>query len=261
MLWLYDLPEWLLCALVIAVYAVVSVAGVWLVRPWAQRAARDLPDYNELVSYFLSAGGVLYGLLLGLVAVGAWENHADAEDVVTHEAGKIAALHRDLSAYPQPMRGELQALLKEYVRFVIEDAWPAQRRGVLPTGGTARANAIYERMNEFNPATPAEIVLDQEAMSEFNSFLEARQQRLDAVSGGLPAAIWWVVIGGSIAMLGTTFLFRIPKPRLQIVLTLSLGLTTGLLVFLIIVMDHPFRGRYGIDPTPYELVRSELLMD
>lgn len=260
MFWIYDLPTWLLCALVIAAYAVVAMTGLRLLRPWARRAAGDAPhSHNELVNYFLSAGGVLYGLLLGLVAVGAWQNRASAESVVTREATALAALYRDVSVYPEPTRGDVQRLIREYTRFVIDEAWPLQRRGEVPTGGIKKAGAIYQRLSEFTPATPGEIALHQEALRQFNHFFEARRERLDAVRNGLPAAIWCVVGGGSLIMLGISWLFVAQNFRLHMLLTLSLAVTTGLMVFLTVAMDHPFRGRFSIGSDHYELVLEQLM--
>jgi len=40
-----------------------------------------------------------------------------------------------VTAYPEPQRTELTTLLREYTRYVIEEAWPLQRQGLVPPGG------------------------------------------------------------------------------------------------------------------------------
>lgn len=259
MIWIYDLPQWLLCISVVGVYTVTSLIGSALLRPWVRRNASDQPDHNDMIGNFLSAGGVLYGLLLGLVAVGAWQNHSNAEAIVTREATRIAALYRDVVNYPEPHGRELVALLGEYVRFVVEDAWPAQQRGEVNLGGAARISAIFQRLNQFEPVTNGQMATHQEALRELNAFYEARRERLDAVNSGLPEAIWYVLVAGSALMIGVTWLFFIPKRSMQLALTLFLAVSMGLMVFLTVTMDHPFRGRTSISPAPYELVRDQLL--
>jgi hypothetical protein len=49
----------------------------------------------------------------------------------------LNALYRDVSSYPEPVRLELQQLLREYTDQVIHGAWPLQRRGKTPTAGFA----------------------------------------------------------------------------------------------------------------------------
>jgi hypothetical protein len=259
MIWIYDLPQWLLCVLVILVYTATSLIGSQLLRPWVRRRANDQPGHNDIVGNFLSAGGVLYGLLLGLVAVGAWQNHSNAEAIVTREATRIAALYRDLTVYPEPHRRELVALLGEYVRFVIEDAWPAQQEGGVNTDGVPRIAAIFQRLSQFEPVTPSQVALHQEALRELNAFYEARRERLDAVNGGLPESIWYVLVVGSALMIGVTWLFFIPRRSMQLSLTLFLAVSMGLMVFLTVSMDHPFRGLTSVSPAPYAVVRDQLL--
>ena len=84
---------------------------------------------NKIQGDFLQYFGVIYGLLLGLLAVATYQNHTDVEKAVSSEASSLAALYRDVTAYPEPQRTDLKNLLREYTRYVIEEAWPLQRRG------------------------------------------------------------------------------------------------------------------------------------
>lgn len=89
------------------------------------------PRANEMVGFALSSFFVLYGLLLGFLAVAAYQNYATVSDIVDREASAISALDRDFSGYPQPIRGELSSALHEYARYIIEDGWPQQRKGIV----------------------------------------------------------------------------------------------------------------------------------
>ena len=77
--------------------------------------SRLSPDVrlNEILGDFLQYFGVIYGLLLGLLAVAIYQNHTDVEKAVSSEASSLAALYRDVTAYPEPQRTELKTLLKE----------------------------------------------------------------------------------------------------------------------------------------------------
>jgi len=69
--WLYDLPTWLFCFISIVACVAFSIVGLLIVNPRISRGVTDSDTHNELVSYFLSAAGVFYGITLGLIAVGA----------------------------------------------------------------------------------------------------------------------------------------------------------------------------------------------
>lgn len=128
-----------------------------------------------------------------MIAVSAYQGFAAANQTVDREAAALGTLYRDVSSYPAPIRGELQTMLRDYTRYVIEEAWPAQQRGAIPEGGTARVTTFQERFLSFEPQTRAEVVLHAETIDEFDVFVDYRRQRLHAASTGLPAVLWFVV--------------------------------------------------------------------
>ena len=259
MTWIHDLPESLLCVLIVGAFVAVALTGMFMSRGRLRKMVSDPHRHNDLVGFVLAAISVFYGLLLGLVAVGAWENHAEAEALVARESTYIAALYRDISDYPDPTKSELEGMIAEYTRFVIEDEWPEQRRGVVPAEGVARIEALERRLTQFVPADAAQSILHAEAMREFNVFYEARRQRLDAVTGGLPETLWWVMILGGLLTIAVCWMFDFTHSKVQALLTSSVAVMIGLLVFMSATMDAPFLGKSGIGPEPFELVRSQLM--
>lgn len=81
-----------------------------------------------------------------VVTIAAYDNLTTAREDVAGEASELASLYRGISSHPQPVRGELQATLVEYTHHVIEQAWPLQQQGIVPTG----AVTIVDRFFEFN---------------------------------------------------------------------------------------------------------------
>jgi hypothetical protein len=63
--------------------------------------------------------------------VATYQNHSDVEKSVASEASSLAALYRDISAYPEPQRTELKTLLREYTRYVIDEARPPTDQALL----------------------------------------------------------------------------------------------------------------------------------
>jgi hypothetical protein len=50
---------------------------------------------------------VFYGVTLALIAVSAYQGFAAANQTVGREAAALGTLYRDVSSYPEPIRGEL----------------------------------------------------------------------------------------------------------------------------------------------------------
>ena len=122
-----------------------------------------------MVGLALSSFSVFYGLLVGLVAVAAYQNFSTVGDIVDKEASSLAALYRDASGYPQPIRAQLQDELREYARYTIDEGWPMQARGVIASGGTARITTFFDTLVAFEPAKKSEEFIHAEALRQFNA--------------------------------------------------------------------------------------------
>jgi hypothetical protein len=128
MYWIYDYPSLAIAVAFCTVFVALTWGGIFLTRAtihsWIHGEARA----NEMIGFALSSFFVLFGLLLGLLAVATYQNYANVGDIVDKEASSIGALYRDFTGYPQPIRGQLQVRLREYARYTIEDGWPSQPR-------------------------------------------------------------------------------------------------------------------------------------
>src|SRR5664279_1339924 len=109
-----NISAFLFFLLVILFIAGVSVLGFLIVRKSVERWLGKAPAQNEVISYYIAATGVVYGITLGLIAVGVWDNYNHITTKVEEEAATLSALYRDVSSYPEPFRTELTADLKSY---------------------------------------------------------------------------------------------------------------------------------------------------
>jgi hypothetical protein len=222
--------------------------------------ARLSPDagLNEILGDFLQYFGVIYGLLLGLLAVATYQNHADVEKAVSSEASSLAALYRDVTAYPEPQRTELKNLLREYTRYVIEEAWPLQRRG--PPGGVKRVADFQASLVSFEPQTKAQEALHDAAMRQFNSFFEYRRTRLYSVNSGIPPLLWYTVGVGALINMIFIWLFDL-RLRVHLLLGGMISFFLATMISLIALMDHPFRGEVGVSSDAFQLIYDQLMKE
>ncbi len=91
MYWVYDLPNWLFELLTIGLFVAFSLTGMLLTRSWMRRIHVQR-SHNDIVGFYLAGLTVLYGVSLGLLAVGAWTTYTDTEAKVSQEAGSLSSL-------------------------------------------------------------------------------------------------------------------------------------------------------------------------
>src|SRR5580765_790307 len=227
-IFLYQIRPLYIAILLVILIETVSFIGLLLTRRFILPRLKHSDGSNEAVSGTVQAIGVFYGITVGLIAIGVWNTHSSAEDLVSREAMSIGALYRDVSGYPQPLRGELQSKVREYTVFVINQAWPAQKNGQTErlTGGTKIMYEFQDKLYAFEPSTPGQAALHGETLQAFNKLIENRNLRVDAVEGGLSSPMWAVIWIGAIISISVVYFFNIPDWRLHIILV---GLIAGFL--------------------------------
>ena len=257
--WIHDIPRWLAAILVMGTFATLSLAGLAMTRGWIRRRGLQALIDNSVVGWMFSAILSIYAITIGLTAVASWSNYVKAADVGAREASEIAALYRDLSGYPQPARDALVQGLRVYLTDIIENDWPRQRRGDVPHDGTDRLTELQANLYAFEPSTDGQRVIHAEAVRAFNEVTESRRDRLDDVESSVPGTLWTVVLVGAVVAVGATYVFTLDSIGVHALMTMLLAAMIGLLVFFIAVTDMPYRGRDGIRPSSYELIREDLV--
>lgn len=257
MLWLYDLPTWLMGLLIVAVFTAFSVGGLYATRRWVIAITGPRPGHNEGVDAYIAAAAVFYGIVAGLIAVAAWGQYASYDDKVTDESGAVAMLYRDIATYPEPYGSRLRGELRDYTHAVIE-GWPLLQHGVVPPQPAALLNAFQATLYSFDPKNERERIIHAAAIEEFERMIELRRLRLHDKDAGLPEAMWAVVIIGGILTILLTYFLALERFRVHLVMTIVSGILVSLLIFMIAAVDHPFRGGVSIGPDSFQLVYDQL---
>lgn len=254
----FDVPLGLSGPVLVLGLVAFALGGLRLVRRRVLPRLRISEADSEFSGSLMQAVMVFYGLAVALIAVSVWQSYDDVAKLVTHESSAIAALHRDVSGYPASERALLQSELRDYVRFIIDEAWPQQRRGLVPVGAERLLERFEDTLIAFEPATEGQKLLHAEALRAFNDVVKARELRLDAVTTGLPGVMWIVVLAGACIGLGAAFFFKVEDGRLHAIQVTLLAVFVGLVIFMILALDRPFRGDLGLKPEPYELVYAQM---
>jgi hypothetical protein len=259
--WLYDVPPPIAALIMVAFVETVALAGLVLVRRHLIPLLQYDDGANDAVSGTVQAIGVFYGITVGLIAVGVWNTYSNASELVSREAAAVSALYRDVSSYPSPLREELRKSMRDYTVFVIERAWPAQRKGQgqVIDEGTAILDDFQRKLTSFQPATGAQTVIHAETLRAYNNFLEYRRLRIDAVSGGLSSVMWAVIWVGAAISIGIAYFFNIPDIKLHAILVALMGGFLAMVLFMIIINDKPFYGAVSISSDPYRLILERVI--
>jgi hypothetical protein len=256
--WIYDIPTWKLGLIFALLFVGITWIGILFLSPFLKMWLKGQEGINDLVGYALSGFGVFYGLLLGLLSVATYQNSTDVSSTVAKEAASLAALYRDVSSYPEPVRTDLTGKIRSYTEFVINEAWPAQRKGEIHPGGVKMMDDFQKVLTSFEPSTKGQEIVHAEALRQYNDMILLRRQRLQSIGTGIPGVMWYVVGVGAVI---NTLLILCFRMRLDIHLVIGglLSFFVGVLIFLVAAMDYPFRGEVSVGPDAFQLIYTSLM--
>jgi hypothetical protein len=260
-IWLYEVSPRTAALIMVVFIESVALVGLVLVRRVLIPRLHYHDGANDAVSGTVQAIGVFYGITVGLIAVGVWNTNSNASDLVSKEAASIGSLYRDVNGYPAPLRDELRSKLREYTVFLINEAWPAQQRGQgqKVTSGVKLLDDFQAKLYSFQPANTSQSALHSETLRAYNSLIEYRRLRIDAVGNGLSMIMWSVIWVGAAISIGVAYFFNIPDLKLHAILVALMGGFLAMVLFMIVINDKPFYGGRSISSDPYRLILENLI--
>jgi hypothetical protein len=245
--WLESLSTLSAGILIVGGFVVSTLVFGYLVATFTSTEVRSA--HNDRAGFILAVIGVVYAVLLAFVAIGVWERFEEAEVRSYDEAGALATVYRDADSFPNS--GELRAMLRGYVRSVIDQEWPRMRRGERPEG----SNVLLERIDRVVRGLPVtstrEADVHSAMLSAMDSALMDRETRLTVDFMGINGIMWVVLIAGAYVTVAFTYLFGFDRTVMQQLMIGGLSLMIGLVLFLVMALDYPFRGSIAVGPEAF----------
>lgn len=254
--WLHDLPPVFGALFVCAVFVVPTLVGSYLLQPYVARLFRGERDSNTVLGFLLNAFALYFGVLLALLSIAVFENHNKADDAVVGEAAALIKLYRDLHGYPEENRTQLAKILDTYVDEVIGPGWVYQGRGRANPREIEILTDFHRQIGAYRPTGQGESIRYAETLRALDSFVTARRLRISAGGSAIPQIMWVIVLVGAFMNVMVIWMFDL-KPFSHAVIGGTISLFIGLVIYMIAVLDAPFKGSNGIGPAPLIEIHSQ----
>ena len=245
--WLESLPTSFAGVVIVGGFVVLALILGLAVTRYIPQEVRTA--HNDRAGFILAVIGVIYAVLLAFVAVGVWERFETAEARTYETAGAIATVYRDAASFPQAAR--VRSLLRAYVKFVIDDDWPKMQRGDRPS----IVNPMLEEADHLIRAMPVNSPglagIHLRMLTAMDTVIVDRETRLTIDSGGINSVLWLVLVAGAFITVAFTYLFGFDRTLMQLLMIGGLSLLIGLMLFLIMALDYPFRGTISVEPEAF----------
>jgi hypothetical protein len=257
--WVYAIPPWLFFLSILALACVLSASGLLFVRHVITRS--EELTHNDVAGPIIGTIGTILAVILSFLLVTVWQEYDGAAATVAQEASAVADLFHVASHFSPPVASHLRGTLITYVNAVVEQEWPAMREG--RTSSTARRASLetLDIVARYQPQTPAQQALQQDALGLVSTFADARRNRLFANEQGIPSFFWVGNLILAAITIGFCFIFRVRSEAVHLFMTLALATVIATIFVLIALFDYPFRGDSQIPPTVFTQLQHNLATD
>jgi len=251
MRWLFILPAPLFLLLCVVAFVILGMVGYYVTKPIVRMLMGGSFGGTDGI---INAVTRLYGLILALMAVAVWQNFQAADASVSKEASALRSLYRDFDEYSEPDRSMLTMQLRDYTKYVIDEEWPAQQRGVFPSSGSGKVSALQRALFALTPKSDRDKLIQESAIGEFRDFSELRALRVQAITEGMPSALWVVILLGAFLTIVSTYFRQLEPVRAQLTMTSFVSAIIAIIIFITAEMDYPFQGQVSVPPDAFRIV-------
>jgi hypothetical protein len=146
---------------------------------------------------------------------------------------------------------------------VVSEEWETMEHGGESPRAWEEYNKLWDIYREIQVSDLARLAVQNETLRRMNELGEHRRLRLLHSKPEIHPVLWFSLIVGGVFTVGFSYFFGAKRLGVQVMMTAVFAGTIALIVFVILVLDRPFKGYGRISPQPFVQVldRFRLLGD
>lgn len=259
-----------LWTIILFAFLVAGAAGGFFLRSWIPEPHRNQPtiEFLRIVTALLvTFAALIMSLLLASVR--------NSYDAAFHDRGHYAASLAELDSCMRDYGPELAGARKSlhgYTAAVIASTWPGEARpkgvdypdtSAMPRLGEAPAlggimNGIGLAIDALSPADALHKTLAARCAADFAEVTHARWAVIEDVHGSLSAPFAGVLVFW-LMLVFLSFGLQAPRNALAVVVIGIAIISVTSVMFVILDLDLPYGGLFGIPSTSMRLALADML--
>ena len=248
--YMVQIPPVLLFIFITVCAGSFAAFSTFLVRKYI--VVEILRSHNEVTGFVFIAIAGFYSLLLSFVVFVVWGQFNETRVNVSNEGSSAMGLYRDIKYYPDTVVSKnLTTVYLDFVYNVVDEEFPNMEI-MKPSRKTPESlDKVFFEMERLKPQTPYQTQLVAEMFRHLNQLVTYRGLRTMSMETEIPPPIWLPIIFGGIITMIIAMLLDIEHSRMHIAINSLLAIFISMLIFIIIVLDHPYTGVIKLKPKAY----------
>jgi hypothetical protein len=235
----------LITSIMFSSFSVALYYVVHLCRP------REIgPETKKTADVVATRIGVIHAVVIGMMFTSVRVEYSSMIVAIESEASALTRLYNAIERQGYEELSDTKKQLEEYIRFVVEDQWPALRElKLLPSDrklfGREVLDRIWKDLDKIEQR-PGDLNL-KGLLDQVEDF---RNQRLFDAKGELLPVFWYIALIGYVLTLLTLYF---PPPTFnRCVLICFYSIMVAVVLMGIFILTHPYSYAAGVKPHVFQ---------
>jgi hypothetical protein len=246
--------------ILVGVLTVVTMLLVVFMRRMIHRSVPldVIREAHEVSAVVYTNLGVIYALVVGLMAVHGQDRWIEVRETAERESGYIIAVGRSAQALHSPAGEEIVRRAVSYANAVAESEWDEHQDGPSPAARKAMIG-LWDAVHAMEATTDGSKPASQTTLTALNELMQLRMSRISLMREHIGPLLWTILLGGGVLLIGFLVLFAPKTEQLHSLLTLTVTVSIVCVLLLIFMYEHPTDGVLSLSPEPYRAAANILL--
>jgi Protein of unknown function (DUF4239) len=246
--WMHDLPVgWLIVVVFGGTFVVTAAIYLAVMRLAEGESGRA---FKSVSPGMLPPMGLVFGLIVGFLVAGLWNDLSQARTAVNREASSLRAAQLLVDAsFPGAAASRMDALIKQHIHNAATREWPAMehQNATLTLVPVPLAHALDLALS-LKVDREGQATAQREIVTSLENALDARRQRIIVSRSTVNWVKWMAVISlAALTLLAIAFVHS--DNRLTAALAMGIfAAAVAVTLVLIASQDRPFSGAFGVKP-------------
>lgn len=245
--WLHGLPFVWLVVVVFGVTYLVAAAISWVVLRLA--VGERARAFKAVSPGLLPPLGVVFGLVVGFLAVQAWNDVGQAQTAVNREASALRSVVLLGADFPGAPQARMRALVRRHIKEAVNEEWPAMagQHATLTVVPASLGEALHLAL-ALKPHSEGQKVAQTQMVAALETALDARRERIIVSESQVNWAKWTgVVLLAALTLLAIAFVHSEKWATTAIAMGIFAS-AVAVCVLMIAAQDRPFAGPFAVKP-------------
>jgi len=241
--------HWLITVLVISVF--LTGLGVFLRHLLRAYIGKEqLRKAHDVAAAVYTNVGVVYGLVLGLMAVHGQERWIELRKTSEKESALIVSVGRAAATLNDSLGKNIALRAADYANAVIQTEWEDEHEGASEEGRRTMF-ALWDAVTEMERSADRDVLAAQTVLDLTNVLDEVRHERIGLMREHIGHLLWVILLGGGILMTIFLVLFAPERDMLHTGMMFAMTLVISTVLMMVFSYEHPTDGVLSLSPEAY----------